>query len=36
MRQAWQAEEPLKNPPMEKITALVRDKYATREWNFKF
>jgi len=36
MRQAWQAEEPLKNPPMEKITALARDKYATREWNFKF
>ena len=36
MRQAWQAEEPLKNPPMEKITALTRDKYSTREWNFKF
>jgi lipoate-protein ligase A len=36
MRQAWQAEEPLNNPPLEKITALARDKYATREWNFKF
>jgi lipoate-protein ligase A len=36
MRQAWQAEEPLKKPPLEKITALAREKYATREWNFKF
>jgi lipoate-protein ligase A len=36
LRQAWKAEEPLKNPPLEKITALARDKYATREWNFKF
>jgi lipoate-protein ligase A len=36
MRQAWQAEESLKKPPLEKITALARDKYATREWNFKF
>jgi lipoate-protein ligase A len=36
LRQAWKAEESLKNPPLEKITALARDKYATREWNFKF
>ena len=36
LRQAWKAEEPLKNPPLERITALARDKYATREWNFKF
>jgi lipoate-protein ligase A len=36
MRQAWQAEMPLKNPPLEKTKALARDKYATREWNFKF
>jgi lipoate-protein ligase A len=36
MRQAWQAEEPLKKPPLEKISALAREKYATREWNFKF
>ena len=36
MRQAWKAEEPLKGFPMEKIAALARDKYATREWNRKF
>jgi lipoate-protein ligase A len=36
MRQAWQAEESLKKPPLEKISALAREKYATREWNFKF
>ena len=36
LRQTWKAEEPLDNPPLEKITALARDKYATREWNFKF
>ncbi|HEY4984655.1 MAG TPA: lipoate--protein ligase family protein [Verrucomicrobiae bacterium] len=36
LRQTWKAEEPLDNPPLEKITALARDKYATREWSFKF
>jgi len=36
LRQAWQAEEPLKDFPNETISALVREKYATREWNFKF
>jgi len=36
LRQAWKAEEPLKNPPLEKMTVLARDKYATREWTFKF
>ena len=36
LRQAWKVEETLNNPPLEKITALAREKYATREWNFKF
>jgi lipoate-protein ligase A len=36
LRQTWKAEELLKNPPLEKIAALARDKYATREWNLKF
>ena len=36
LRRAWKAEEPLNNPPLEKITVLAPDKYATREWNFKF
>jgi lipoate-protein ligase A len=35
LRQAWKAEETLKNPPLDIITALAREKYATREWNFK-
>jgi lipoate---protein ligase len=35
LRQAWKMEEPL-YPPLEKIAALARQKYATREWNFKF
>jgi lipoate-protein ligase A len=36
LRRAWKAEEPLKSFPTEKIAALAREKYATREWNFKF
>jgi lipoate-protein ligase A len=35
LRQAWKAEKPL-DPPLEKIAALARQKYATLEWNFKF
>jgi lipoate-protein ligase A len=36
LRQAWKAEELLKNPSLETIPALTREKYTTREWNFKF
>jgi lipoate-protein ligase A len=32
----WNATEELKNPPLEEIQKLAREKYATREWNFKF
>jgi lipoate-protein ligase A len=32
----WNAVEELKNPPLEEISKLAREKYATREWNFKF
>jgi lipoate-protein ligase A len=32
----WNAAEELKNPPLEEIAKLAREKYATREWNFKF
>jgi lipoate-protein ligase A len=32
----WNANEELKNPPLEEISQLAREKYATREWNFKF
>jgi lipoate-protein ligase A len=36
LQRAWKAEEVLENPPLKKIAALAREKYATREWNFKF
>ena len=36
LRRVWKTEETLKNPPLEKIAALARDKYETREWNLKF
>ena len=36
LQQAWDAESPLKNPPLEKIKTLARERYATNEWNFKF
>jgi lipoate-protein ligase A len=32
----WNATEELKNPPREEISKLACEKYATREWNFKF
>jgi lipoate-protein ligase A len=32
----WNADEKLKNPPMEEISQLAREKYSMREWNFKF
>jgi lipoate-protein ligase A len=32
----WNANEELKNPPLEEISRLAREKYAAREWNFKF
>jgi lipoate-protein ligase A len=32
----WNAHEELKNPPLEEITKLAREKYTTREWNWKF
>ena len=32
----WNAIEELKNPPLEATSRLAREKYSTREWNFKF
>jgi lipoate-protein ligase A len=32
----WSANVALKNPPWEEIARLAREKYSTREWNFKF
>ena len=36
LRQIWNANEPLANPPLEQISALAKDKYSTAEWNAKF
>jgi lipoate-protein ligase A len=36
LRLAWTANESLENPPLQMISTLAREKYATREWNFKF
>jgi lipoate-protein ligase A len=36
LQQAWKADSMLSHPPLERIAALAREKYATREWNFKF
>jgi len=32
----WNTNEELKNPPLEEISKLAREKYSTRKWNFKF
>jgi lipoate-protein ligase A len=32
----WNANEALENPPLAEISKLAREKYSTREWNFKF
>ncbi len=36
MRGVWKASDALKEIPHDTISLLVRDKYVTREWNFKF
>lgn len=32
----WNANEILKNPPLENISKLAGERYTTREWNYKF
>src|SRR5208282_6883332 len=36
LRKAWDADSPLKNPPMGETAVLAKYKYATPEWNQKF
>ena len=36
LAKVWNADEELKNPPIEEISTLARGKYSAREWNFKF
>ncbi|HTR42794.1 MAG TPA: lipoate--protein ligase family protein [Pseudomonadales bacterium] len=35
MQKIWLADLPLENPPLEKISRLAREKYATPAWNLK-
>ncbi len=36
LRRAWRAEATLAEPPLERVTRLAREKYATPEWNWKW
>ena len=36
LTQAWNANEELKNPPVEEIKKLAREKYSSNDWNLKF
>lgn len=36
LREAWKAAQPLEVVPHDEIALLARDKYVTKEWNFKF
>ena len=36
LRAAWNAGEPMKVVPRDAVASLARDKYVTKEWNFKF
>jgi lipoate-protein ligase A len=36
LRAAWHTTDPPKSIPREAIASLAHDKYATRDWNFKF
>jgi lipoate-protein ligase A len=36
LAEEWQATLELINPPLAEISKLAREKYSTREWNFKF
>jgi lipoate-protein ligase A len=36
IKNAWGADEPIKEIPMDKIAALARSRYASDEWTFKF
>ncbi len=35
LRRAWGADRALVNPPLEKVAELARERYGTREWNFR-
>jgi len=36
IQKLWKAEQPLQDPPLQRISKLAQEKYATPEWNMKF
>jgi lipoate-protein ligase A len=36
LAEEWNAHDRIKNPPLAEVSRLAREKYSTREWNFKF
>jgi lipoate---protein ligase len=36
LQKNWEAGSPLENLPLEQVSVLAKEKYETREWNFKF
>ena len=36
LKRAWNAGDPLEKIPKKRVEQLVREKYATNAWNFKF
>jgi lipoate-protein ligase A len=36
LQKIWKANSILENPPLEKISKLAREKYSSRDWNWKF
>jgi hypothetical protein len=36
LKKEWNADSPLEDPPLERISRLAREKYASPEWNLKF
>ena len=36
LARTWQADGKLENPPLDEIRKLAREKYVTRDWNYKF
>jgi lipoate-protein ligase A len=36
LAQAWKANGEMPSPPLDEVKKLAREKYSTREWNFKF
>ena len=36
MQETWNVKSVLKSPPLDKVSALVKERYSSRDWNWKF